>query len=585
MLHKALKSIKLSEKVFHVKIEVLLLFLILITTSLKAQNSGSSYNDSIKVTVDLRTINLPFLERIITTIINQDRQTKGLNELTKNSILNKTAIDQALFMADFATMEQSNPGERAIAYGGTRNLSEIIGKASISPTKKTTYLQAAQLFTDKWESNAIYASLLFNKNFTFMGVSVAIDPIGEKFYATVDLGDKNSIAPILDKSASKYISSKFYGLQLYNAKACSKCNKFSEINELAQHIVLEDNNVYFVYDNLKKIKQLLKTPLDGFAIDLVNKNQFSCDKENIVNYQVPNKGIMLKPVIYDDIFRLNTEDPKSNKLKVKLGSIPKEISIDSVELNLIVISQGIVCKNLYKTNVISQIESKPYVLTATYLTDPGEYYPFDFKKKNVQKKEIDSVCVLAQNPRFLSNVKLYNCLAAYVMNDFPLNDGDADKMSLLFDKMKVNKKEKLDTLQLLEISFLMNIVKAAQTSQNTKDIAMNKLKAIEPYEISFTNVLALYSFFVNHNEYQSALSWLDDVVLSELIPEDYLFSYISISTLYSERVNSGSFSLILNKAKTLNAERFCNLFKPKNFSFQIFENQSIKSIICESCRK
>jgi len=584
MLHKVLKNIKLSEKISQVKIEIILLFLILITTSLKAQNSNS-YNDSITVTLDLRTINLPFLDRIITTIINQDRQSKGLNELTTNTILNKTAIDQALFMADFATMEQSNPGERAIAYGGTRNLSEIIGKASISSSKKITYLQAAQLFTDKWESNKIYASLLFNNNFTFVGISVALDPIGEKLFASVDLGDKNSIAPVLDKSASKYISSKFYGLRLYNAKTCSKCNKFSEINELAQHIILEDNNVFFVYDNLKKIKQLLKTPLDGFAIDLVNKNQFSCDKENIVNYQVPNKGIMLKPLYYDDIFKLNTEDSKSNKLKVKLGSIPKDISIDSVELNLIVISQGIVCKNLYKTNVISQIESKPYVLTATYLTDPGEYYPFDFKKKNVQKKDIDSVCVLAQNPRFLSNVKLYNCLAAYVMNDFQLNDDDADKMSLLFDKMKVNKKEKLDTLQLLEISFLMNIVKAAQTSQNTKDIAMNKLKAIEPYDVSLTNVLALYSFFVNHNEYQSALTWLDDVILSESIPEDYLFSYISISTLYSERVNSGSFSLILNKAKTLNTERFCNLFKPKNFSFQLFENQSVKSIICESCNK
>jgi uncharacterized protein YkwD len=550
----------------------------------KAQNN-TAFDDSTKATVELQKLNVPFLERIIVSIINKDRKDKGLSVLTDNIMLKRTAIDQALFMSDFGVLEQSNPGERAIAYGGTRNLSEIVGKASISATKKVTYLQAAQLFTDKWKSNAKSANLLLDMSFTFIGASISIDPIGEKLYASVDLGNSNSIAPVLDKSASKYISSKSYGLQLFNAKACSKCNKFVGINELAQHLVVEDNTVYFVYDNLKKIKQLLKTPDDGFAIDLVNKNQFACGKNNIVNYQVPNRGMLLKPVLNEDFIHLNTEDPKSNKVKVKLGVIPKEIQIDSIEINLVIISQSIVCKNIYKTNILTQIEPKPFSIKPAYLNDPGEYYPFNFKKEGVTKHSVDSVCLQAQNPRYLSNVKLYNCLVAYTLNDYSLNDADVEKISILFDKMKVNKKEKADTLQMLEISYLMHVVNMKQTSQNVKDIAMNKLKAIEPYDVSTVNVLSLYSFFVNHNEYESALSWLDDIILTESIPEDYLFSYISISTLYSERVNSGTFTSIMTKAKTQNADRFCKMFAPKNFSFQIFENQGVKALICESCRK
>jgi hypothetical protein len=171
------------------------------------------------------------------------------------------------------------------------------------------------------------------------------------------------------------------------------------------------------------------------------------------------------------------------------------------------------------------------------------------------------------------------------LNNYALNDGDVEKISILFDKMKVNKKEKADTLQMLEISYLINVVNLKSTSQNTKDIAMNKLKAIEPYDISTGNIISVFSFFVAHNEYESALSWLDDIVLTESIPEEYLFSYISISTLYSERVNSGTFTSIMAKAKALNPDHFCKMFAPKNFSFQIFENQGVKSLICETCRK
>ena len=550
----------------------------------KAQNNDV-FIDSAKVTIDVRNINIPFLERVIIRLINEERVSKGLQELSRHVILNKTAYDQALFMSDFGTLEQSDPGERAILYGGTRNVSEILGRASISPTKKTSYMQAGQLFFDKWKANAKFSNLYLDKGFTFIGVSVSIDPFGEKYYASVDLGNNNSIAPVLDKSSSKYISSKFFGLQPYNTKTCTKCNKFGGVNQLANNIVIEDNAVYFVSDNLKKIKQLLKNPEDGFAIDVVNRNQFACGKDNIINYMVPNKGILLKPILSEEFFRLNSEDPKSNKIKVKLGVLPKDAQLDSIECNLVIVIQGIICKDLYKTKLIAITETNPFDIPVTYLKEANDYTPFDFTKKNIKKKTIDSVVISAQNPKWIMYNKQYDCLCAYIVNDYSFDDADYNRINQIFDKVKIAKKDKIDTLQLIEMSFLMKIASSAQTTQLIKDVAMVKLKAIDPFDLPMEKLLSLYGFFAKNGEYETALSWLDGIILSDAIPQDFLFSYITLSTLYPQRVNSGTFALLISKAKSINTDRFCSLFKPKNFSFQLFENQNVKALVCNSCSK
>ena len=553
----------------------------LIIVNIHAQNSENSFDDSTKINIELRKLSIPFFERLIVQNINIERKKIGLSVLLNNSILKMTATDQSSFMSDFATTEQTNPGERAIAYGGTRNISEIVSKISISASKKISYQQAAQQIIEKSISNLKYKNLLFDKTFNIVGVSVSIDQIGEKLYASIDLGNELSIAPVLDKSSTKYISTKSFGLELYNAKICNKCNKFNELNELAQHIIIEDNTIYFIYENSKKLKQLIKTPEDGFAVDIVNKNQFACNKNNCINYRVPNKGIILKPILSEEFFRLNTEEPKSNKIKVKLGIIPKEIQIDSVEFNLIVISQKIACKNLNKTTISLPTENKSIDISIPFIKEND----FDLTKIYSTKKSIDSLISVFQFQKSFSVIRQFNCLCAYTSKPFDFNDADFDKINTLFDKVLTTDKINRDTIELLEIKFLTSIISNSNVSPLAKETAMNKLKLIDPINISLNNNLALFNFFANHNEYSSALLWLDDFILGNSIPENYLFSYISIATLFSDRVNSGTFTPVLEKAKTLNAERFCMLFNSKNFSFQLFENQSVKSMVCESCKK
>lgn len=552
----------------------------LITINIHAQSSETTFEDSAKVTIELRKLSIPFMERLIIVSINQERKKAGLDEFQFNSILKMTAADQSSFMSDFATTEQSNPGERAIAYGGTRNLSEIVSKISIPASKKLTYLQACQLIIEKSISTLKNKNLLFDKTFDLIGVSVSIDQIGEKLYTSIDLGNELSIAPILDKSATKYISTKSFGLELYNAKTCSKCNKFNELNELAQHLIIEDNTIYFAHENLKKIKQLIKTPEDGFAIDIVNKAQFTCGKNNIINYRIPNKGIMLKPLLSEEFFRLNTEEPKSNKLKVKLGVLPKDIQIDSVECNLMVIIQGIACKNVYKTSISMPTENKTFSVGIPYSKDSE----IDFASKTSSKKSIDSLISVFQFQKTYTLSRQFNCLCAYTSKPFEFNDADVDKIISLFDKVLASDKINRDTVELLQISFLSYVISLSNISSVLKELAMNKLKLIEPIKTSVDNNLALFSFFASHNEFATALVWLDEIVLDNSIPEDYLFSYISVATLFSDRVNSGTFAPIVTKAKTINVERFCSLFNTKKFSFQLFENQTLKSIVCESCK-
>lgn len=543
----------------------------------------TSFVDSSAMNFDLKKPDIAFLERVFQVNINTEREKNGVVLLNSNSMLKKIAVEQSTFMADFATTEQDNPGERAIAYGGTRNISEIVAKISINVNKKYTYAQISQLFVDKFKTNSAQYNQLLNEQFSIVGISVALDPMGDKLYASVDLGNEGSIAPVLQKNAVKYISTKSYGIDSYNAKICSKCNKIVGIDELAQNIVIEDHDVYFVSDNLKKIKSIIKTPQDGMAIDIVSENQFACNRQNILNYKVPNKGILLKPVFFEEFYKLNTEDTKANKLKVKLGVIPKEISLDSVEVNLMIINQNIACKNLFKPKMYIPSESVTFEINPELIWDTKLFTQSEIDHFRLEKSFLDSNCTFGQSSQ--NQYKMYNCLCGYYLSNSIKTDADWQKTKMWIDKLKTNTLFSNDTITLIEIANNVAACISSQTSSAVKDEALSALKSINPWQISLINNQALYFFFVSNNEYKIALKWLDDFVLNENIDEDYLFSYLTLSAMYSDRMNSGLFAKVITKAKKLNFERFCDLFDNNGLSFQLLENNAVKAEVCESCKK
>jgi len=463
-----------------------IIMFIVITHSVMAQTESTTGVDSLQMTVEVKTFQPAYLERQILNEVNKQRKILGFNELTEIKVLKNTAKDQAAFMSEVSSTEQDNPGERAVLYGGTRNVSEIVAKLSVS--KKLSYQQVAQQFVEKWHNNSKTNNLMTNHLYVFAGVATAFDMDGQKLYVSLDLGDNSSIAPVLNKMAAKYISTKSFGVGLYNSKVCGKCGKIEGVDELAKYITTDGTAIYLECDNLKKLKQIVKSPDDGLAIDIVSRNQFPCNRDNIISYNNPNKGIMLKPLMSEELYLKNTEAPKSNKIKVKLGDIPKTISADTVELNLMIIMQGKLCRNLFKPMVFIP-------KTATDFNAPIRIIKgTEFDSLSPQKRALDSLC--KKNPFILKKMtKVYNCVCGYYKINAITTDVDYQTMLSYLDKVETANICNADSLLQLKMAILLNTFQTATLSQSIKDDALAKLRAIEPFKMSVSNNAAMYYFF------------------------------------------------------------------------------------------
>ena len=326
---------------------------------------------------------------------------------------------------------------------------------------------------------------------------------------------------------------------------------------------------------------MVKSPTDGLAIDLVNKNQYQCNRDNILNYKVPNKGILLKPIFSEELFASNSELPKSNRLKVKLGTLPKESNPDSLEINILVISQNTVCKNEYKTQLIIPEMAYEFQHSVSYLpvTDNSKT---DYKKAD--KKSIDSIILNLNPPKTFIAEKAFNSVLAFVNNKYELVDVDYDKMTLLLDKLKQQETFKTDTnVALLELLLMKKFIDVPAISASIKDAAMNRIKATEPMK-NIKLQLAMYQFFCNKGEYETALNWVDFPDIYEFFPHEVLFSCLSVTTLFPDKLNSKNYLILMEKASKADNVLFCSLFKKNALSIQILENQNIKRVYCESCK-
>lgn len=67
------------------------------------------------------------------------------------------------------------------------------------------------------------------------------------------------------------------------------------------------------------------------------------------------------------------------------------------------------------------------------------------------------------------------------------------------------------------------------------------------------------------------------------IDEEFLFTFLSAAIYNKKLVPEKEYLQFMEKAKTLNKERFCNLFGYPNMSFQLLKDLSVKKMYCESC--
>lgn len=105
-------------------------------------------------------------------------------------------------------------------------------------------------------------------------------------------------------------------------------------------------------------------------------------------------------------------------------------------------------------------------------------------------------------------------------------------------------------------------------------------------ELDDQEVLRLAKFLAFYSEFKVAVDVLNPKVKSKTVSEDLLFYYLKLTIGNQMNGGSSAYKKLLQKAVSLNNERYCELFLPKaqgGFTFQLKESKMLKDSYCENC--
>ncbi|MBI9069096.1 MAG: hypothetical protein JEZ09_17495 [Salinivirgaceae bacterium] len=373
------------------------------------------------------------IEEIIFDEINRILATRGFDLKTKDTLLQKAAEDQAIYMLSINDDEiiqenkkKQTTGDRILFYGGSKNGCELVKKTNISKGKiPYTYGKIASDIVFYWFSNTKKSEILEDISLNRIGISAKLDDKKRKVYVSVVFGNyksHNEGPKHLEELPVAY-TTKSYGLDDNNPLYCKKIDRKDDLLDLQANLSVEGNAIYFETDNIKNIKRIIRKKKDGLAVDILQKEQYSCGSANIVDYNLLNSGILTKRLYTKKLFKNNLADLENNPnaFKTQLAMLPEGIS-NNYELNLVIIQNKSVCKSIPKNFTITP--SGKYTKNISLLADTVSInsrfsykpiadsmsltfrIPFENKKTSYKTKDIEPFIKLLNEPAFV----IYNML-------------------------------------------------------------------------------------------------------------------------------------------------------------------------------
>ncbi len=400
-----------------------------------AQQSNKTYliDDIVINTLDrIDTSNFPsgVIEEIIIDKINTILNKRGKEPIKRHEILSLAANDQAKYMANIDNTstiqmfrEKATTALRVQLYGGSMCATEITEKNNTAKGKiPYTYNKVCNDVVLKLFNNSKKTQLIQNYEFNLIGIGAKLNKSKKKVYISFVLGNyksNNKGAEFKHKLTIPY-TEKYYGLTAPHPKYCRKVNKATNLFELQKNLSVEDGIIYYETDNAKKTKRVIRNKKDGIAVDIIQKEQFLCANENIIDYNNLNRGVLTKKVNSNKLFRKNIANIEDNKyaLKTRLGYLPEGIK-EGYELNLILIQNKSICKSIPQSFLIKTsgtYSSKVELLADTVIINTQFCYtpevdsmtlsfriPFENKKFTYKTEDIDPFLKSLNEPAFIIN--------------------------------------------------------------------------------------------------------------------------------------------------------------------------------------
>lgn len=412
-----------------------------------SQNSNSqiSYNQ----------FNKKYLEHLIKVKIDSVRNSHNCKKLVNDSILYFASMYHSKYMANnerlshFELKEETKTPQLRANFFGAKNYSvgenvlkisfqsdiEIWNKKRIS---SSTYNGLSDAIVNAWVNSPGHFKNIITPKFQITGVSVQVDSSKNVLYACQKFAkvqyrfrfsENNTLFPYSEYSSDtlrrsfKGVKSNLaihehdWGLEHIELEKCNKCEENAQRKPYIS-LKYERKNFILKIENSDFVKQLIQNKNDGFAIEVVELNDYICDnpeyysKPSRRNGQCRINGRILKPLYRKELYkgykkrkpkedfkflryifgadsvkffhrfnRYKIEKYDSKYFEIKLGRLPK--GIDGYwNYNLVYLQDNQICDIDYFTNYCGEIFSA-FQNPEFVFADIEQDYEFDLEKKNI----------------------------------------------------------------------------------------------------------------------------------------------------------------------------------------------------------
>ena len=326
------------------------------------------------------------IHKLLLEKINLFREEQGLKILEQAELLDAVAFEQASYLLENQklTHEQEQGNKKTLqdrlnyfqapyASAG-ENIIQIPlnSKQYIAKGKEKVVISSNQLIVEAalfdWLDEEESQLNLIEPTFEQIGISIIQKE--NDFYMVVVLATLPYKNPGVKKLPFNY-----YGIKPYKKEVCGPfIEKHGSLPQLfSDAFVVKGNEVFFEFHNLAYFEEVFSDGGDGIAIDLIDRNQYSCEEGNRLFPGDFSNGLLLKPAKKMKLLNAN-EGIEQGKVKVSIADLPAFYNSKDYEINGVLIKDGHACEivpfNQIKTKNLSQIANN-YLLQGDSLK--GEF--------------------------------------------------------------------------------------------------------------------------------------------------------------------------------------------------------------------
>lgn len=326
---------------------------------MSAQSAKAAYKSKLPGTLNWNLIQTEYYK-----LLNALRVQQKLSPLIPNdAALDLASYDQAHYMDsthkvghDQKIKKKETPQKRVFYYNGTH---DQIGENCIlifinRPMKVKYSKELVTATTEKEIANALFLGWknspghyknMITPGYDVAGLGYFFNKDSSQLYCAQVFGAKPFVPKVgLDSPDNAYD---------VKESLASVCNCFNTgtWRELSKEISFYQaaDTVYLICKKLDKLKSFFSNAADGMYLDYVLRDQFVCEKNNLLHGSPIYDGFMTKPMFFKDMIK-NNRAPGNNFFAV-VAAVPKELKGLKYGMDYGIIKNGYACEYTYVNSI------------------------------------------------------------------------------------------------------------------------------------------------------------------------------------------------------------------------------------------